>query len=79
MKLYVWANPYSIEYGTSVVFAVADNEEAAREQAKHGRYYAFAEYDHRSEETMEALATIELKEPTRVVDLPCAEWWSWSE
>jgi len=33
MKLCIWHDPYTVPYGTSLVFAVAEDWEAAREKA----------------------------------------------
>lgn len=68
MRLYVWANPYRVPFGSTMVFAIAETEEAARQQAKQGVGYAYFEFG----ET--APMEMELGPPTRVVDLPCAEW-----
>lgn len=73
MKLYVWNNPYDVRYGHSLVFAVAENIEAAREQVLTGESYAYGEY------TGDGVQKTKLDEPTRIVDLPCAEWHCWSE
>ena len=72
MKLYVWVDPYAVSYGNSMVFAVARNLREAKKVAKKGKAYAHGKY---AKETPE----IELGEPTRVVDLPCAEWHIWQE
>ncbi len=73
MKLYVWANPYKVRYGSSMVFAIAESLEAAKQQARHGDGYSYGEFSNA------APTNTELGEPTRVVDLPCAEWHEWSE
>ena len=77
MKLFVWANPYSVSYGTSAVFAVAETIEEAREAAKAGTGYAFVEFN----QPVPDAAQIPLGEPTRVVEIngPVAEWHEWSE
>lgn len=73
MRLYVWANPFSVPYGTSMCISVAASVEEAKLQAEAGFFYSFVEYDHGT------LSGIVLGEPTRIVDLPCAEWHEWSE
>ena len=74
MKLFVWANPYSIPYGTSGLFVVAEDEAQARELAKSGECYSYVEYA-----GGKSAGSIDLGPPTRVVDVPCAEWHEWSE
>lgn len=73
MKLFVWSNPYHVKYGSSMVFAIAENVDEARNLAKTGKSYAYNEYEQKT------VPQDELKEPTRIVDLPCAEWHEWSE
>lgn len=72
MKLFVWNNPYSVIYGSSLVFAVAETVEAGRVEAEKGLAYTFGEYLHSN-------PGARLGEPTRVLDIPCAEWHEWSE
>lgn len=72
MKLYVWDNPYYVDYGHSMVFVIAPTLRQARIQAQQGKAYSFGyEQDSRP--------SVELGKPTRVVDLPCAEWHKWEE
>lgn len=73
MKLYVWSNPYPVSYGSSMVFAIAESEEQAREIAKTAPCYSFNEYDNGK------APQDKLGKPIRVVDLPCAEWHEWRE
>lgn len=72
MKLYVWEDPYPVLYGTSLVYAVADSLEAAKDAARRN---AEDEHKYRSD----FLGGVELGEPTRILDVPCAEWHEWSE
>lgn len=76
MKMYVWADPWSIRYGSSVVIAVAESEDDARAQVAEGRTYAFARYDN---DGCPHLDKLKLGKPDRVLDLPCAEAYWWSE
>jgi hypothetical protein len=76
MKLFVWCDPYQVTYGSSMVFAVAATESAARKQAAKGLAYKCGKYKQDSD--MSALA-VRLGKPDRIVDLPCAEWHEWSE
>lgn len=75
MKLFFWNDPYPVSYGSSSVFVVAETVEQARELAKTGKHYSYGEY--LNEER--SMSSIELGAPTRVVDLPCAEWHEWHE
>lgn len=72
MKLYVWSNPYRVSYGSSMVFAIADSLDEAKEIAANGKAYSYNEYD-------QPTPKVSLGEPIRIVDLPCAEWHQWSE
>lgn len=73
MKLYVWASPYPVPYGSSMVFAIAKSLEAAKKQASIG-----ASFDFGDGPGYQVQNTI-LGEPTRIVSLPCAEWHAWTE
>lgn len=82
MKLFVWNNPYTISYGSSLVFAVAETVEDARAEALKGRVCAYGEdYEHKQPTDPEDdwRLKIKLGEPTRILDIPCAEWHEWSE
>lgn len=74
MKLYLWAEPYPVRYGSSMVFAVADNLDEAKLAASRGRAYKYGA--HEQEWSPE---TLKLGDPLRVLDLPCAEWHEWAE
>lgn len=73
MKLFIWNEPYHINYGSSICYVVADTVEQAREEAKRGILRQFGLG------ADPAPKNIELGEPTAVRDLPCAEWYEWSE
>lgn len=73
MKLFVWNNPYSVPYGSSLVFAIAEDLEAAKKEARNGDAYSYGEFPNSVPRHQD------LGEPTRVVDLPCAEWHEWRE
>ena len=72
MKMYVWANPYHVSYGSSLVVAIADSLPEARKEACKGMAYSFGEFE-------QARPDVPLGKPTRIVNLPCAEWHEWSE
>lgn len=76
MKLFVWNNPYEVWYGSSMVFAVAETLEAAKEIAcsAAARWFHYVEY-----EQDRRTWPHDLGDPLRVVDLPCAEWHHWEE
>jgi hypothetical protein len=74
LKLYVWADPYNVSYGSSMVFAVAENLAAARKQAAKGKFYSFGLF-----EKSHDMSHVVLGKPSRVHKLPCAEWFEWSE
>lgn len=82
MKLFVWANPYDIDYGSAMCFAVAETEEQAREMLMGGNATAWSFGECEDEDLSRPSPTrswITLAGPTRVVDLPCAEWHRWEE
>lgn len=76
MKLFVWCDPYSVPYGASMVFAIADNLEMAKQEAAVGYEFEFGNSGSRERQDWSG---IKLGDPDRVVDLPVAEWHEWSE
>jgi hypothetical protein len=74
MKLFIWSNPYKVNYGSSMLFAVAETLEQAKELAITSKSYCYNEYPN-----MKGNINISLKDPIRILDLPCAEWHEWSE
>ena len=70
MKLYVWEEPYPVNYGSSLVIAMAHSLREARKEAQKAKtnytYYSIP-------------ANLILGKPTRVHTLPCAEWYHWEE
>lgn len=73
MKLFVWERPYTVFYGSSMLIAVAESVEEAKRIAKSAPGYSYTIFDGHPNRS------VKLGEPTRVVDLPCAEWHEWSE
>ncbi len=75
MKLFVWNEPFGFSYGSSCLYVVAEDEDAARKAAKTARVskYGFSYED--------GVAQIDrpLGAPTRVIEAPCAEIYFWSE
>lgn len=77
LKLFVWADPWRVSYGSSVLYAVAETEAEARQLACKGRRFSYTKYE---EELADMTRVVEeLGHPTRVVDVPCAEYNQWSE
>lgn len=64
MKLYVWDDPYPVDYGSSVVFAVAATLDAAREQAQR---------------EIASQTSRKLGDPDEVYDVPVAVSREWRE
>jgi len=76
MKLFVWDNPYSVPWGDSLLFAVAETEEEAKRIAiTEGKLYKGPEVEGQPD----LPHCFTLGAPTRVVNLPCAEWHEWEE
>ena len=72
MKLYVWSDPYDVVYGSSLLFVVAESVEAAKEIARVGTAWKYGKYRNTT-------PGVVLGDPTRVLELPCAEWHHWEE
>jgi len=82
MKMFVWTNPYAVSYGNSLLLVVAKDEESARELAAGGKGYVCGgayERDEKGNAPMTGAQVKRLPAPDRVLDLPCAEWYEWSE
>lgn len=74
MKLFVWNQPYSIPYGGSIAYAVAETEEEARERVRSARALGFGEYPR------EGAVWLDIdRPPDRVLSAPCAEIYEWVE
>lgn len=76
MKLYIWVDPYKIVTGASMVIAVAENVDEARKIALEGSAWYYGD---QPLETRDDVVQTQLGEPTRILDLPCAEWYEWAE
>lgn len=74
MNIFIWNNPYSVPYGGSFLFVAAQTEEDARKLAKSVPIVAYG--FGRPEKTF---GSIELGEPTRVIEAPGGECYQWSE
>lgn len=75
MKLFVWVDPYETEGLAAALFVVAENESQAREIA-FDRQRAKSYWDCFLYVRNNWLPPkcVKLGPPTRVIDLPCAEW-----
>ena len=69
--MFVWVDPINLEYGSSMVVAVAETVEQAREIAQKSPSYLYGNLPG-ADRNLPVLG-----EPTRVVDIPCAEWYEW--
>lgn len=75
MNLYIWNEPFSVRYGGSVIYAVAETEDEARIQARAARVSEYG-YD----PTIGAPKDMDIdRPPDRVMGVPCAEIYQWSE
>lgn len=77
MKLFIRADPYRVPYGGSMVFAVAETVEQAKIEVARAKAYSYCKFE--ADSSFVASSATKLEEPTRIVDLPCAEWHHWSE
>jgi hypothetical protein len=75
MKLFIWADPYSVSYGSSMIFAVAETVDQAKTIAKTSMAYVYGKYDDNDNHPQGT----ELGTPDRILDLPCAEWHAFRE
>lgn len=75
LKMYVWADPYSVAYGSSKLVVVAENLRAAKKLAKTGAAYSYGQYS----QSNDFARAIVLGKPDRVMSLPYAEWDEWRE
>ena len=73
MKLFIWDNAYEVSYGGAMVFAVAENVEAAREQLRTTKEAPYGLGDSSEKDTTF------LGEPSRIIDYPHAEYWEWQQ
>ena len=76
MNLYVWNDPYHIEYGGSCAYVVAEDEDAARLLAKRARISRFGGA---SEDGGLFMAALFNGPPSRILSIPCAEVYEWCE
>lgn len=77
MNLYVWNNPYPVTYGASVLYVVAESEEQARALAPSAMIRDFGMESRKDAQLQHAYHR--LGAPDRVLPVPCAEVYEWSE
>lgn len=75
MRVYIWNNPYHVNYGGSFLWVVAETEEAARELTQKAMTSQFG---------LEPTAKMQrpdkpLGPPDRIEELPHAECYQWEE
>lgn len=74
IKLYIWVEPYTVDYGGSLLVVAARTLREAKKAAGQGRVWFFGK--HRGEKVN---GPVRLGKPTRIVKTPCAEWHHWEE
>jgi hypothetical protein len=67
MKLFIWDEAYSVPYGSSIGFCVADSLDEAKAIMRSQITNA------------EVLAQFEQKEPSQIEDCPHGQFYEWSE
>lgn len=75
MKLYFWNEPYPVKWGGSLLFAVAESLDEAKRIAASVMSYRYGV--HENDTSFLIVQSADLGEPTRVLNLPCAEWHEW--
>lgn len=76
MKLFVWNAPYAVKYGAACIYVVAETEEQARETFTTTNKYGGQATPYLNTKVNDLVRGIP---PTRVLDVPCAEIYEWSE
>jgi hypothetical protein len=80
MKMFIWDNPVLIKYGGSVIVAVAETIEEAREVATTQAQSSFVGLGiGRYPDKKEDYSRFIQGEPSRVVDVPCVEVFYYQE
>lgn len=74
MKMFIWNDPYQVNYGTSELVVVAEDLPAAIELAKksidgHWNHHAASDLSKESAS----------RPPDKTIELPCAVNFEWSE
>jgi hypothetical protein len=80
MKMFIWKSPYQVDYGAAVAVAIAETEEQARELLKTAEISPFGMNPIMPSGARHYEPGMDVKGPaTRAYDLPCAEFFQWSE
>lgn len=78
MKLFIWNNPYRLQFGGSIIYAVAASEDEARAVALRAGISQFGDKPFPNEFGT-GPHRLDLGKPDRVIDAPCAEIYEWCE
>ena len=78
MKLYIWKDVYSVKYGAAFLYSIADSIEQARELALNAKTSEYG-YAPKPDSRSQVEPSIVNGPPDRIVDLPYAEVYEWSE
>lgn len=73
MKMFIWKDAYRVPFGSAIAVAVAENAEEARHKLRH------AGVSHYGLAPEEGGVDLGNREPDRVLDLPAAQIFQWSE
>lgn len=76
MRMYIWNVLWPEYYSGSIVYAVAENVDDARREARAAKIQGFGEFSR--DRPTSLLMDID-REPDRILDLPCAEIYEWEE
>lgn len=75
MKLFIWKDPYSIDYGGAIAYAIAPDVESARKAIKAGGVSYFGH-----EPESEEIENLNIdRDPDRVLDGPYGEIYEWEK
>ncbi|MCY1669494.1 hypothetical protein OVA07_00505 [Novosphingobium sp. SL115] len=75
MKLYIWNHPHNILYGGAIAYAVAESEDAARDEIRKAPVMLYGDQRQKLD-----VAGLHIDGPAdRILDLPCAEIFQWEE
>ena len=76
--MFIWNDVYRVSYGSAVVYAVAETEEEARRLAESAPVSQYGS-DPGNTERPQRGCGLKGRAPDRVLDVPCAEIYEWSE
>lgn len=76
-KLFIWNDPFDVDYGGCCLYVVASNIEEARGIAARA---GISEFGHPPrEQKVGSEKAARLGEPSRILDAPCGELYYWQE